>query len=64
MWRRFSKLPLLISIPGIFTSMFLIPAVYAFGAGALIEGRTFLYAFVLGLFLIGFLGIGIVCLHE
>ena len=39
--------------------MFLIPAVYAFGAGALIEGRTFLYAFVLGLFLIGFLGLAI-----
>ena len=59
MWSRFSKLPLLISIPGVFISMFLIPAVYAFGAGALIEGRTFLYAFVLGLFLIGFLGLAI-----
>jgi trk system potassium uptake protein TrkH len=59
MWSRFSKLPLLISIPGVFVSMFLIPAVYAFGVGALIEGRTFLYAFVLGLFLIGFLGVAI-----
>ena len=37
--------------------MFLIPAVYAFGVDAVIEGRTFLYAFILGLFLIGFLGI-------
>jgi trk system potassium uptake protein TrkH len=59
MWSWFFKLPLLISIPAVFVSMFLIPAVYAFGADALIEGRTFLYAFVLGLFLVIFLGIAI-----
>ena len=59
MWRWFSKLPLLISIPGIFAFMFLIPSVYAFWADALIESRTFFYAFVLGLFLIGFLGMAV-----
>lgn len=55
MWTRFEKLPLIISVPSIFILMMMIPALHGFYSGNEHQGRTFLYAVLLGIFLIGFI---------
>ena len=57
MWKLFKKLPLEISIPSIFIFMMLIPALHGFYVGNEHQGRTFLYAVLLGMFSISFISL-------
>ena len=57
MWILFKKLPLVISIPTIFILMMMIPALHGFYVGNEHQGRTFLYAVLLGLFALGFISL-------
>ena len=57
MWKLFKKLPLEISIPAIFIFMMLIPALHGFYVGNEHQGRTFLYAVLLGIFSISFISL-------
>ena len=57
MWKLFKKLPLAISIPAIFILIMLIPALHGFYVGNEHQGRTFLYAVLLGIFSISFISL-------
>ena len=57
MWVVFKKLPLAISIPVIFIIMMMIPSLHGFHVGNENQGRTFLYAALIGSFSLGFISI-------
>ena len=59
MWTRFQKLPLEISITAVLILMMMIPSLHGFYAGNEHQGRTFLYAVLLGLFTLGFMSLAV-----
>ena len=59
MWARFQKLPLAISLSALTILMMMIPSLHGFYAGNDHQGRTFLYAVLLGLFALGFMSVSV-----
>lgn len=59
MWARFQKLPLAISLSAITILIMMIPSLHGFYAGNDHQGRTFLYAVLLGLFALGFMSVAV-----
>ena len=59
MWARFQKLPLAISLSALTILMMMIPSLHGFYAGNDHQGRTFLYAVLLGLFALGFMSVAV-----
>ena len=55
MWLEFKSLPLVISLLALLVMTMLIPAVYGLLSGEVYQGRTFLYAVILGLFSLTFI---------
>ncbi len=59
MWASFQKLPLAISLSALTILMMMIPSLHGFYAGNDHQGRTFLYAVLLGLFALGFMSVSV-----
>ena len=59
MWLEFKSLPLVISLLALLVMTMLIPAVYGLLSGEVYQGRTFLYAVILGLFSLTFIWLAV-----
>lgn len=54
MFAEFKKLPLTISLFGLLVLTMFVPVIYGFLSGEIYQGRTFLYAVLLGFFILTF----------
>ena len=59
MWLEFKSLPLVISLLAVLVMTMLIPAMYGLLFGEVNQGRTFLYAVILGLFSLTFIWLAV-----